>query len=94
MQPHFETLEFPAILAKLKDLAVSEDAKQALEALEPAMNEQVCAARMAETTAARRVLDAFGAPPLPVMSRLNESQARYHRQPRKNELPPRSTEGA
>ncbi|HQA97031.1 MAG TPA: DNA mismatch repair protein MutS [Clostridia bacterium] len=73
MKPHMETLEFTAILQKLQEQAVSEPAKQRLLALEPAINEQVCVSRMMETTAARRVLDSLGAPPLPLMNRLDES---------------------
>ena len=73
MKPHFETLEFPVILQKLKDLAVSDAAREALSGLEPVLDERMCVQRMAETTAARRVLDAFGTPPLPVMHKLEES---------------------
>ena len=73
MKPHFETLEFPVILQQLKEHAVSETARQVLDQLEPILKEQVCKNRMLETTAARRVLDAFGAPPLPVMDRLEET---------------------
>ena len=73
MNPYFETLEFPAILTQLKTLAVSDAAAQQLAQMEPALNEQTCALRMMETTAARRVLDAFGAPPLPMMSLLEET---------------------
>ncbi|MBN1776530.1 MAG: DNA mismatch repair protein MutS [Clostridiales bacterium] len=73
MNTHYETLEFPVILQQLKDLAVSESAREILDKLEPILIEQACVQRMAETTAARRVLDAFGAPPLPMMTRLEES---------------------
>ena len=73
MNPHFETLEFPAILRQLKELAVSDNAKAVLDRLEPALNERICIQRMAETTAARRVLDSFGSPPLPVMNKLEET---------------------
>ena len=73
MNPHFETLEFPLILTQLKELAVSDTAKETLSALTPNLSEQTCRLRMMETTAARRVLDAFGAPPLPMMTRLEDS---------------------
>ena len=66
-------LEFPLILQQLKELAVSQAAQDVLAALTPNMSEQTCQLRMMETTAARRVLDAFGAPPLPMMTRLDES---------------------
>ena len=73
MNTHYETLEFPAILQQLTDLAVSDAAREMLGRLEPVLNEQACVQRMAETTAARKVLDAFGAPPLPMMTKLEES---------------------
>ncbi|HPF87959.1 MAG TPA: DNA mismatch repair protein MutS [Candidatus Limiplasma sp.] len=73
MNPYYETLEFPAILTQLKAHAVSEAAKQRLAQLAPVLDERICIARMLETTAARRVLDAFGAPPLPMMEHLDES---------------------
>ena len=72
MNTHHQTLEFPAILEKLKSFAVSDAARVILDTLTPFLNEQACAQRMAETTAARRVLDAFGAPPLPMMTKLEE----------------------
>ncbi len=73
MNTHWNTLEFPAILQRLKEHAVSENAKRALDGLTPILDERVCQNRMRETTAARRVLDAFGSPPLPVMDRLQET---------------------
>ncbi|HPJ03786.1 MAG TPA: DNA mismatch repair protein MutS, partial [Candidatus Limiplasma sp.] len=73
MNSHYETLEFPVILEQLQNLAVAESAREILGTLEPIPDEQACVQRMAETTAARRVLDAFGAPPLPMMTGLSES---------------------
>ncbi len=73
MNTHHQTLEFPAILEKLKSFAVSDAARAILDTLKPYLNEQACVQRMAETTAARRVLDAFGAPPLPMMTKLSET---------------------
>ena len=73
MNTHYTTLEFPIILQQLKDLAVSGNARTILDTLQPALNEQTCVQRMNETTAARRVLDAFGAPPLPMMTHLDEN---------------------
>ncbi len=75
MNTHYNTLEFPAILDKLKSFAVSDEARTILDALEPFLSEQICVQKMAETTAARRVLDAFGSPPLPMMTRLHETVA-------------------
>ena len=73
MNPHFETLEFPRILAQLKEFAVSDAARQTLDALAPAYHETICRQKMEETTAARLVLDACGAPPLAAMKGLAES---------------------
>ena len=39
-------------------------ARERLAQIAPIMNEGLCLARMAQTTAARQVLDAAGAPPL------------------------------
>lgn len=64
------TLEFPRIIAMLQALAVSQPARDQLAALAPAMEEDVCLARMEATTAARRVLDAAGSPPLAIMDGL------------------------
>ncbi|HPJ02411.1 MAG TPA: DNA mismatch repair protein MutS [Candidatus Limiplasma sp.] len=73
MNTHHKTLEFPIVLKKLKSFAVSDSAREILDTLEPFLSEQICIQRMAETTAARRVLDAFGSPPLPMMTKLEES---------------------
>ncbi|MBE0600821.1 MAG: DNA mismatch repair protein MutS, partial [Firmicutes bacterium] len=73
MNTHYNTLEFPAILDKLKAFAVSDAARAILDTLEPFLSEQTCIQKMAETTAARRVLDAFGSPPLPMMTKLEET---------------------
>lgn len=69
---HFESLEFPVIIDKLKEHALSEKAKEALGNLTPYLNEDVCVRKMAETTAARRILDSCGSPPLPSMNGLDE----------------------
>lgn len=73
MNPYFETLEFSTILEKLKEHAVSENAKGVIGALAPFLNEDICRQKMAETTAARRVLDACGTPPLAQMKNLDET---------------------
>lgn len=72
MDYQFEALDFHRVLEKLKEHAVSAQAKQALDTLTPVLNEAACVQRMAETTAARRVLDACGSPPLAVMAGLQE----------------------
>ena len=72
MNPHFEALEFPAILEKLKEHALSDAACAAIDALMPCMDEAKCRRLMAETTAARRILDTCGSPPLSPMKGLGE----------------------
>ena len=58
------TLGFDQIIEQLKDQAVSGAARRMLAETAPILNEGLCLARMAQTTAARQVLDAEGAPPL------------------------------
>lgn len=70
-----ESLDFPKVLSLLADEAVSQAAKDALLTLSPAKSEQTCRRLMEETTAARRVLDAAGSPPLPMMDGLEEAIA-------------------
>ena len=69
------TLEFPQIIAQLQELAVSQAARDELGRLEPILDEAICTARLEATTAARRVLDAAGAPPLAIMDGLEVSVA-------------------
>jgi len=73
LNPYFETLEFPAVLAMLQEHAVSDTARHTITQLEPYLQEAVCQQKMAETTSARRVLDALGSPPLPMMKALDET---------------------
>ncbi len=72
MDQDLKTLEFDVILNMLCGEAVSEEAKERLRELRPEMRETVCLSRMAETTEARRVLDALGTPPLAVMADLRK----------------------
>jgi dsDNA-specific endonuclease/ATPase MutS2 len=67
------TLEFPRIIAQLQELAVSQAARDELAQLSPSLEEAVCLSRMEATTAARRVLDAAGSPPLAIMDGLEEA---------------------
>jgi len=73
LNPYFEMLEFPAVLEKLKECALSDAAKAKIDGLTPALGEAACVNAMAETTAARAVLDALGAPPLTMMKNLAET---------------------
>ena len=58
------TLGFDQIIEQLQQQAVSQAARRQLAETAPIMNEWLCLARMEQTTAARRVLEAAGAPPL------------------------------
>lgn len=73
MNTHYETLEFNRILEKLKEQCVSDQAKEVLAGLSPSLSEDSCKLKMTETTAARRLLDTAGSPPLPAMKNLEES---------------------
>ncbi len=72
MDTYFEALEFDKIIEKLKDCALSEQARERLGALTPYMDEALCQRKMEDTTAARLVLDGCGSPPLPSMKGLCE----------------------
>ena len=58
------SLGFDRIIEQLKDQAVSAAARRVLAETAPLMNEGLCRARMEETTAARRVVESAGTPPL------------------------------
>ena len=58
------TLGFDRIIEQLQEQAVSQAARRVLADTEPILNEGLCRARMEETTAARRVMEYAGAPPL------------------------------
>lgn len=73
MNYHYNALEFPTMIEKLKEHALSEKARAKLDALAPYTSEAVCVRKMAETTSARKLLDSLGAPPLPMMKELEET---------------------
>ena len=58
------SLGFDRIIEQLQEMAVSLSARRILGDTEPVLNENLCRARMEETTAARRVMENLGAPPL------------------------------
>ena len=58
------SLGFDQIIEQLKEQAVSAAARRILGETAPLMNEGLCRARMEETTAARRVMENAGTPPL------------------------------
>ena len=64
MTQDMNTLGFDQIIEKLIKHAVSLPAKKILSETAPILNEGLCIARMEETTAALRVLENAGAPPL------------------------------
>lgn len=66
------TLEFNVIIEKLKEHALSDKAKQALEGLAPYMDENICTRKMNETTSALALLNSLGSPPLPLMKDFDE----------------------
>ncbi|MCL2568994.1 MAG: DNA mismatch repair protein MutS [Oscillospiraceae bacterium] len=75
MNNHYFALEFNTIIEKLKEHALSQNAKDALAALSPYLNEDMCVRKMAETTSAKKLLDMIGTPPLPIMDSLDETIA-------------------
>ena len=58
------TLGFDQIILQLQEQAVSRTARRRLGETEPILNEGLCKARMEETTAALRVMENTGTPPL------------------------------
>ena len=58
------SLGFDQIIRQLQEMAVSGSARRMLDDTEPILNESLCRARMEETTAARRVMENAGTPPL------------------------------
>ena len=72
MNNHYFALEFNIIIDKLKEHALSQNAKDALATLSPYLNEDMCVRKMAETTSAKNLLDMVGTPPLPIMDNLDE----------------------
>ena len=72
MNIHFNALEFSTIIEKLKEHALSDKAKESFNTLKPYLSEDACIRNMAQTTAARRILDICGSPPLPSMKGMDE----------------------
>jgi len=72
LNPYYRALEFTSIIGQLTEHALSEQAKKKLSELTPCLNEDICRRKMAETTAARIVLDSCGSPPLASMRGLEE----------------------
>ena len=64
MTQDMTTLGFDQIIGQLQEQAVSQAARERLAETEPILNESLCMARMEETTAARKVIENAGTPPL------------------------------
>ena len=73
MEFDLETLSYNKILHMLSEQAVSDAAREELFRMTPLTSEPLCRARMAETTAARAVLEALGSPPLAQTAPLDEA---------------------
>ncbi len=73
MEFDLETLSYNKILHMLSEQAVSDAAREELLRMTPLTSEPLCRARMAETTAARAVLEALGSPPLAQTAPLDEA---------------------
>lgn len=58
------TLGYDRIIEQLQEQAISQAARRKLAETEPILNEGLCKARMEETTAALRVMENAGTPPL------------------------------
>lgn len=73
MTQDYITLGFDQIIEQLKEQAVSQAAKERLDQTAPIMNEALCRARMEQTTAARRVMENAGSPPLATTDGMEEA---------------------
>ncbi|MDO5519728.1 MAG: DNA mismatch repair protein MutS [bacterium] len=68
-----QTLEFIKIKEQLAERAVSQEAKEQLLTLMPFIDAAVCKEKQRETTEARKLLEAFGTPPLPMMEHIKRA---------------------
>ncbi len=67
MEKSMKALEYDKIINLLCNNAISENAKQKLEILQPYLEEREVTAKLKDTTEARKILDHIGSPPLPSM---------------------------
>ena len=70
-----KALEFDTIRRMLAEHALCERAKERLMALAPTLSEAECRRHLAQTSDARAVLDACGAPPLVPMQDVEKTLA-------------------
>ncbi len=69
------SLGFDLIIERLQDMAVTRSARRILGDTEPILNEGLCRSRTEETTAARRVMENAGTPPLAETDKIEASLA-------------------
>ena len=69
------SLDFDRIIRRLQEMAVTQNARRILGDTKPILNESLCLSRTEETTAARRVLENAGTPPLAETDKIEESLA-------------------
>ena len=69
------SLGFDRIIERLQEMAVTRSARRILGNTEPIMSEGLCRSRTEETTAARRVIENAGTPPLAETEKLEKSRA-------------------
>lgn len=66
MTQDMQTLDFDTIIERLAAHAVSRATRRILAETAPILNEGLCRARMEQTTAAQRVMESAGSPPLAI----------------------------
>ncbi|MFZ2538375.1 MAG: DNA mismatch repair protein MutS [Oscillospiraceae bacterium] len=66
------TLELNIILQQLSELALSQKAKEKLLSLKPFLSESECKLKMRETTAAVKIIESVGTPPLISMKEIDK----------------------
>ncbi len=69
------SLDFGLIIERLQEMAVTRSARRILGDTEPILNENLCRSRTEETTAARRVIENAGNPPLAETDKIENSLA-------------------
>lgn len=72
MDKNLRILEFDKIIDKLKDLALTEGAKERFGELKPYLSEQELMSALRDTAEARELLDTAGTPPIPGMEKIGD----------------------
>jgi len=68
----YKTLEFDAIIEKLKGCCLTDQAKESFDKLAPFLSETELTAALRDTTEARKILDTMGSPPLVSMKDIDK----------------------